>query len=309
MSVEYFSGANFPINFMELIRITWHLHLPLPSSRHHHLAKPGQRVPFGREMAVPGRPNEEQHQSREGRGGGGPKPQRPHGLVFEVDQNRVGKQRPEIQGQVEVAEEGHLRVALLRVILVELVGPERRHVSCSNYMTSKVESGQWKVKKESNIIAHSSKLNSCTAMAVFHIPVVAAAFQHTHERPDNGGKVVLIACPRSVTSLTADDLARGKYSGSRELTDTLDASPSLSMILWASVSIPSFEGRGACHIECGCHSRASRPAPPPLPYQPDIAEKICEKSRSQTMLPLLLIMLRERPLPALTTIITRFGEG
>nr|GMD65183.1 Os03g0823550 [Ipomoea batatas]GMD71740.1 Os03g0823550 [Ipomoea batatas] len=126
--VEYFSGANFPINFMELIRITWHLHLPFPSSRHDHLAKPGQRVPFGREMPIPRCPNEEQNQSRERGGGGGPKPQRPHGLVFEVDQNRVGKQRPEIQGQVEVAEEGHLGVALLRVILVELVGPERRHV-------------------------------------------------------------------------------------------------------------------------------------------------------------------------------------
>nr|GLL40806.1 unknown [Ipomoea trifida] len=133
MGVEYFSGANFPINFMELIRITRHLHLPLPSSRHDHLAKPGQRVPFGREMPIPRCPNEEQNQSRERGGGGGPKPQRPHGLVFEVDQNRVGKQRAEIQGQVEVAEEGHLRVALLRVILVELVGPERRHVGLQKH--------------------------------------------------------------------------------------------------------------------------------------------------------------------------------
>lgn len=79
-------------------------------------------------MAVPRGSGEEQEEGGDGGGGGDPESESPHALVLEEPQNGVGEEGAEVQGEVEVAEEGDLGVALFRVLFVELVGAEGGNV-------------------------------------------------------------------------------------------------------------------------------------------------------------------------------------
>ena len=98
--------------------------LPFPGRGDGDLANPPDRVPSGLEIAIPERPAEEKQERGGGGGGGGPEAERPAALVLEVAEEGVGEERAEVEGEVEVAEEGDLGVRLGGVVLVELVGAQ-----------------------------------------------------------------------------------------------------------------------------------------------------------------------------------------
>lgn len=90
------------------------------------LAKSCKGVAFGCEVPIDGCSQKEQNKSKCGRASRGPKSKCPNSLILIVPQKGVGEETPKIQGQVEVAKEGHLGAALHGMLLVELVRSERR---------------------------------------------------------------------------------------------------------------------------------------------------------------------------------------
>ena len=132
MSVENLSaaidGRLLPTILEQVFPTRRHLDLQLLGRCGDDLAKSRKRVPTRLEVAVPKCPDEEQHQCHKRGARGCPEPECPQPLILKVAQDGVGEERAEVQGQVEVAEEGDFGPSFSEVLLIELVRAEGANV-------------------------------------------------------------------------------------------------------------------------------------------------------------------------------------
>lgn len=124
---------------------------PFPRRGNDHLAEYRDGVATWLAVAVRRGRTHEDEQCHEGGHSGGPEAPGPNATVLEVAQAGVGEEGAQVEGKVEVEEEGVFGVGFFGVVLVELVRPKRSNgglvapVPQGNHVDDKVKQPDFQI--------------------------------------------------------------------------------------------------------------------------------------------------------------------